>query len=542
VEGAAVSAVGERPSGLISIAGFCPTGLVPFSITIREKPMTQARMNPASTPYLLEGATTELTLRDLVSPLFRHRRLATVCFAGALLCSIAAAVVLSRKYESRMAILVNRERLDPVVTTESTTQVPQMAPQVTEEEINSEVELLQGRDVLEKVVLACGLQKSGSDSWLTRMLPGIGKDTAISRAVEGLGKQLKVKIVSKTNLINVSYRSRDPQVAFGVLNTLANLYLEKHVAVHRPAGSFEFFSKEAERYREALQESEARLSSFDTQEGLVAPDEERTNMGLKLADAVAALHSAQQAAAADEHRIHDVQRQMRATPARSTTQQVSNSPDLLLQQLQGNLLSAQVNRGQLLMKYDPSYPLVQQVDQQIKETQAAIAEAEKTKYVNQTTDRDPTYEFLREDIARTQADLASQKATATALDRTITTLRQHLVELDQKALKQADLVRENKANEANYLLYLSKREQERTSDALDKKRIANVAIAIPPSVPALPVHSAALIGIAGFLLSIAIGTAAAYLAEYMDPSFHTPTEVVDILKIPLVVAIPKLRA
>jgi len=162
--------------------------------------------------------------------------------------------------------------------------------------------------------------------------------------------------------------------------------------------------------------------------------------------------------------------------------------------------------------------------------------------VNQTTDRDPTYEFLREDMARTQADLASQKATATALDRTITTLRQHLVELDQKALKQADLVRENKANEANYLLYLSKREQERTSDALDKKRIANVAIAIPPSVPALPVHSAALIGIAGFLLSIAIGTAAAYLAEYMDPSFHTPTEVVDILKIPLVVAIPKLRA
>ncbi len=70
--------------------------------------------------------------------------------------------MLSRKYESRMEILVNRERLDPVVTTESTTQLPQMAPQVTEEEINSEVELLQSRDVLEKVVLACGLQNNVS--------------------------------------------------------------------------------------------------------------------------------------------------------------------------------------------------------------------------------------------------------------------------------------------------------------------------------------------------------------------------------------------
>jgi capsular polysaccharide biosynthesis protein len=51
-----------------------------------------------------------------------------------------------------------------------------------------------------------------------------------------------------------------------------------------------------------------------------------------------------------------------------------------------------------------------------------------------------------------------------------------------------------------------------------------------------------LIGIVGLFLSVAIGAGAAYLAEYMDPSFHTPTEVVDILRIPLVVAIPKLRA
>ena len=194
------------------------------------------------------------------------------------------------------------------------------------------------------------------------------------------------------------------------------------------------------------------------------------------------------------------------------------------------------------MKYDPSYPLVQQVDQQIKQTQSAIEEAEKTKYVNQTTDRDPTYEFLREDIAKTQADLASQKATATALERTITSLREKMVDLDQKALKQADLVRENKANESNYLLYLSKREQERTSDALDKKRIANVALAIPPAIPALPVHSPVLIGIVGLFLSVAVGMGAAYLAEYMDPSFRTPAEVVEVLKIPLVVAIPKLRA
>ena len=51
-----------------------------------------------------------------------------------------------------------REREDPVVTSESSPQTLQAALPVTEEEINSEVELLQSDDLLQKVVLATGLQ------------------------------------------------------------------------------------------------------------------------------------------------------------------------------------------------------------------------------------------------------------------------------------------------------------------------------------------------------------------------------------------------
>ena len=51
-----------------------------------------------------------------------------------------------------------------------------------------------------------------------------------------------------------------------------------------------------------------------------------------------------------------------------------------------------------------------------------------------------------------------------------------------------------------------------------------------------------MIAIGGLFLSVAVGMGAAYLAEFMDPSFRTLNEVVEVLKIPLVVAIPKLRA
>ena len=58
--------------------------------------------------------------------------------------------------------------------------------------------------------------------------------------------------------------------------------------------------------------------------------------------------------------------------------------------------------------------------------------------------------------------------------------------LDEKETQQADLVRNVKTSEDNYLLYMRKREEARISDALDSKRIVNVAIAEAATVPAFP--------------------------------------------------------
>jgi len=497
-------------------------------------------MNQADIHNKLPGASTDITLRDLLAPLFRRKRLLLIVFSFIFLSSVLAAFVLSRQYAAHMDILVNRERLDPMVTTEATNQITPLTPPVTEQEINSEVELLQSRDLLEKVVLANGLQGREKESLLTSLLPKQSEEKYISRAVEHLAKKLRVTVVPRTNVIDVSYTSSDPQTSYAVLSTLADLYLEKHIAVHRPAGSYDFFTKEADKYRQALEESEGRLASFADQEGVVAPDVERTMMSSKLVDSMAELQHAKQAVSADEQRIREEVSQQSAMPARSSTQEISTTADSLpLQQLQAALLAAKIKRTQLALKYDPSYPLVQEADEEIQQTQAAIEDAQKTRYVSQTTDRDATYELLREDVAKTQADLASQRATAGAIQTTIRSFRKQLVDVDQKALKQASLLRETKANEANYLLYLSKREQERTSDALDKKRIANVAIAEPPAIPALPAHSPLLFVLVGLFLAISMSTAIAYTADYIDPAFRTPAEIIEVLNIPVLGAFTK---
>jgi len=492
---------------------------------------------------LNDHSSGDITLRDLVAPLFRHKRTVITTFLLAVLLTIAAAVKLSGSYETHLEVLVNRERLDPVMSTESQTQLPGGAlSAVTPEEINSEGELLKSGDVLEKVVLQNGLQKREQQSLWAHLHPEATETQYVSRAVKHLGTQLTIEPLVKTNLISVSYKSADPQIAYGVLNALATFYIDKHVAVHRPTGAYDFFAKEADKYRNALADSEARLASFDKERGATTPGVEQTDMALVVANSASSLEQVEQTAAADEQRIAADNDQMKVTPERSPTQQASNAATMLLQQLESSLLAAQVKRTQLLLKFEPSYPLVQEADQEIAATQAAILEAQKTQYVNETTDRDPTFELLREDLAKAKSDLAAQRAGIASLKRSIQTQHLQMVALDQEAIQQEDLIRDKKANEDNYNLYLYKSEQELTADALDRKRIGNVAIAVPPTIPVLPAYSPLLILGAGFAAAFALSLGAGYTAEYLNSSLCTPAQVTELLGIPVVIAIPRQAA
>jgi uncharacterized protein involved in exopolysaccharide biosynthesis len=489
-----------------------------------------------------ENQSSDVSLRDLAAPIFRRRRLLLVSFLILFTLTAAFGVSIAHSYESHMAILVNRERVDPLVTPQATTELISTSNPVTEEEINSEAELLKSRDVLEKVVLANGLADARGFSVFDLLRPRQTRGDRVAHAVKALAKQLTVEPATKANVIDVTYKSPDPQRSYGVLKSLGDLYVEKHVEVHRPPGSYQFFAQETERYQKALQDSELRLREFGQQEGVAAPDVIRTDLALQLTNSVGLMHVAQQSIAADGDRARSDQEQMKGTPQRSATTQSTSAASILIEQLRSALLSAQTKRTQLLLKYESTYPLVLEVDQEIAQTKAAIAEAEQTSYVDQTTDRDPTFELLREDLAKTRADLAGQQATIVSARQSIKSMQAQMVDLDQKSLTQQDLIRDAKANEDNYLLYLSKREQARTSDALDKTRIANVAIAIPPSIPVLPVFGIPFAMALAFGVAAALSISVAYACDYLDPTFHTPAQVISILEIPVVVSMPKMMA
>lgn len=488
----------------------------------------------------------ELTMRDMLRPLFRHRLAVSVTFASAFAASLFVAWGwANRYYVATMQVVVDRGRLDPAVTTQPTAAVQETSSVVTSEDVASEVALLQGRDMLREVTETCKLAEDEPSFWGSKDPhdQDFRKAAALESETQALADSIKVDAQKTSRVIDVRYGStRSPETTACVLQTLAKLYLQKHLRLQRPAGALDFFTHETDKYQRALAESESQLVKFSKTEGIAAPEVLRADLAQELIAAQTNLNHTRQAIAADRRRMENIKAQMASTPARSSTTEASISANVLLDNLQSTLLAAQLKRTQLLMKYEPSHPLVKEVEAEISQTTEAIAAAEKARYINTTTDRDPTFEYLRQDHAKTEADLASDEAAAAALQTSIRNIHLEMGSLEAKAVEQASLVRETKANETNYLLYLTKREQERASDALDDRHIANVAIAVPPHVPVLPARSPFSVMFTGLFLAVLCAIAAGYVTELADQSFRTPAEVEETLNIPILAAVPKQAA
>jgi uncharacterized protein involved in exopolysaccharide biosynthesis len=502
--------------------------------------MTHSHQNAAANDSM--GA---LSLRDALSPIFRHRRLVIAVFAGVFICSVLVAWFwVSKYYVAKMQVLVEQTRSDPTISAgQDAAVVTNRAP--SSDVVSSEIALLQGQDMMRQVAQTCGFAERSS--WMSDIFlprdPERRRAVKLEKAALSVGKAVKAEAEKGSAVINVKFGSiGSPETPACVLQNLGKLYLAKRLLLRRPVGTSTFFAEQAEKYNHDLGEVENKLANFGHDQGVAAPDAMRPFLAQQVAVSGAALHTAQQGIAADEARLAGLEKQLRETPERIVTQQTTNAANSLLQNLEASLLESQVKRTQLLAKFNDSYPLVREADEEIAQTQAAIAQAKQMIYKNETTDRDPTREFLRQDYARTQADLASQKATAVATANSLKSLRLQMDDLEMKTIKQGALLRQAKADETNYLLYLTKREQERTSDALDERSIADVAVAVPPVVPALPAINPFTFGMLGFLFALIAGASSAFIVEYIDSSFRSPEEVTNILKIPVLASVPRRAA
>ena len=140
------------------------------------------------------------TLRELATVLFRQGKIFSSVFGFVLVLTLIYAFA-GATYRAQVKVLVRRGRADPPVTAQPNAPPDFSRAEVTEEELNSEVELLKDDDVLRQVVEANHLEEH---DWLRWLRPGEAPAVRVERAAKKLAHRLDVEAVKKTNLIAVS--------------------------------------------------------------------------------------------------------------------------------------------------------------------------------------------------------------------------------------------------------------------------------------------------------------------------------------------------
>ena len=78
------------------------------------------------------------------------------------------------------------------------------------------------------------------------------------------------------------------------------------------------------------------------------------------------------------------------------------------------------------------------------------------------------------------------------------------------------------------------------SDALNSAQIANVSLAAPPTYPVLPDAGIPFLILATIAGALVFSLLATYALAYTDSSFYTPDQVLEVLQLPMVVAVRKV--
>ncbi len=486
--------------------------------------------------------TLRTRVRNGLAMLFRHRRLVTTTLA-ALLFTIGLAVYLQPvRYEAQVKMLVRHVRIDSPVTPAREVQAISTTT-MNEEELQSEVQILTSRDLLKRVAGECRIESARIVPRLQALIGRLrGHETSaedrLEAAVRQLERSLNVRVVKKTYVVAISYQDADRARARCVLDTLSAGYIQKHMTLRHPPGAFAFFQQESQGYRDRLSSLKSQLAQLN-RGGVASLELEKDLIVRKLRAAEAAGFETRAHIAEATERIGTLRTALAAVPPRRTTQVRVTDNGQLMAQLQSSLLTLEQKRTELLMRHAPDDSDVREVVQQIEQARAAIAAAVASPLRAETTDNDPTHEWIRTELARAEAELAALQARERAIARTLRAYREESRTMVDQSLEHEEILRQIKAEEETYLLYLRKQEEARISEALDQQHISDIAIAEPVNVPGTPTSHRVVVLLVGVFFSLLGSVLLAVIADAWDPTFRTPDELASMLGIPVLATLSK---
>lgn len=461
---------------------------------------------------LLPGATSAVTPNNPPQGFFatiRHykRPFFGVLFVGLLL-TPAYVFLTHKKYESDMSLIVQNSRKTNVISADATSGSQPLAAQVSEEDVNSAVEVLGSTDVLDDVA---------DPGW--RDAPSHSKNAQSEHEakIANLRKRMILMPVRKSHVINVTYLANDPKVAQDTLVALLRQFIDKEKALSQPGDVPQFFDKEASRYKAQWEDAQRKLAAFQTQHGLISVFDKETEVTKSLDDALALQRATDAEFEEVTQRSATEHAQLSSTPIRVRTNQRTSPAAGAIDQVNTLLSQLSLKRAQLLTTYQPNDRMVKQVDVQMEQAHAELDRLKSLSTSDESTDVNPTWQSLDQASTTDDARLKALAARRATLAKQVQSLQGQVLGLSDQALEYKNLQENAATLDANYLLYVQKRDAARMAAAMDNSGLLNFGVVEMPTFSVSPVRPVPLRdSILGVAASLFLALITVYLLNAMN--------------------------
>jgi uncharacterized protein involved in exopolysaccharide biosynthesis len=409
-------------------------------------------------------------------------------------------------------------------------------------DINSEVELLSARSLVEEVVDEMGpgsfrfepprpTSVFGYPKYLVKRVARWGKGqyqellilanikkrlSPREKAIVGVSEGVAVEPIKESDVLLLKVRLPSAELSSQVSTRLLRYYMEERAKARRVSTSPDLFQPQLAEQRERLQSmleqrqqvrKDWHLSSAEQQRGLLL--QELTKIHQEIIGNAGEIAELQQQRSAMSAKLEIIPEML--------PKEKLETRNPALQSIKERLTTLQIERAKLASGYQPDSEMMKRTNSEMADLEATLARESPTVAMSSTTELNPVLREFKAGVEQSSVRIEGLTKRNDDLRAATARITADLDRVNRGGDAYETLEREYRVAENSFIEYSKKQEDARISEALDEKDLPNVVMMGLPETPIEPVSPRQLF-ILGFALpvSLLMGIALAALCESFD--------------------------
>lgn len=455
----------------------------------------------------------DISLERVYCILRRRKRPLFVCVALSIVLGMAYCVIAPRRYEATGRVVINTETSNALGLSTGAAALPFQDGSLIQE---TQVRILQSDSIAWDVIRQLRLDRT-AEFGLAGTQAAHASDPLVRQTIlANFRGRLRVRSVPKTQIVEVSFRSCDPQLAANVVNSIAAVYVERSFRARFDATqqASDWLTVQLDDLKKNVENKQEEFVEFQKKTGIVGTDETHNIVVSRLDELNKHLASA------------EAERIIREARYR---QALSAAPEVLLEMaptsglpiLRTQEKGLQVDLAQLTAKYGGAYPKVMQVRAELAQVQGSLAA--ETNSVRQRLEAEYRASVKAETMASAEVDRQKQEAH----------------KLNQAGIQYLILKREW---EGSRELYEDLQRKLKEAGVVAGLRSTNINVVDSADIPARPAEPRIPLAIMlATLLGGAFGVALAFALDSLDKTVTDPEMAERLAQVPVIGVVPHVE-